>query len=130
MPENPSVFFQCAGAAEVCGPLRTAVEDAIGKAGLASVRTPARADIGVDARVEIVQERVDQQFRTTFAVRNYSIDVTAEAVKTSETVGMPAPATLSFDPQYGGERAAEKARLIASDIIDRIKAYVKRKRAG
>jgi serine/threonine-protein kinase len=130
MPENPAVFFQCAGAPEVCAPLRTAVDDAMGKAGLTSVRAPARADIGIEARIEILQERVDRQFGNTFAVRNYSIDVTGETMKTSETVPMPASTTLSFDPRYGSERATEKARVVASDIVDRIKAFVKRKRGG
>jgi hypothetical protein len=128
-PESPAVFFQCAGASEVCSPLRAAVDEALEKGGLSSVRNAARANIAVSSRVEILQQRVDRQFQTTFAVRNYSIEVSAETT-TSETVTMPPTTTLSFDPQFGSERSAEKARLVAGDIVDRVKAFVRRKRGA
>ena len=105
------------------------MDEALEKAGLTTLRSAARADINVGATVEGVQERVGQQFNTTFAVRTYSIQVIGEA-RTSEAVPMPSPTTLSFDPQFGSERAAEKARLIASDIVDRVKSYAKKKRGG
>ncbi len=130
IPESPAVFFQCAGAPDVCGPLRAAVDEAIEKGGLSSVRNAARANITVLTRVEVLQQRVDRQFQTTFAVRNYSIEVSAETTFTNEAVTMPPTTTLSFDPQFGSERAAEKARLIAGDIVDRIKAFVRRKRGA
>jgi serine/threonine protein kinase len=129
-PESPVVFFQCAGASEVCSPLRAAVDEALEKGGLSSVRNAARANIAISSRVEILQQRVDRQFQTTFAVRNYSIEVSAETTSTSETVTMPPTTTLSFDPQFGSERSAEKARLVAGDIVDRIKAFVRRKRGA
>jgi eukaryotic-like serine/threonine-protein kinase len=130
IPESPAVFFQCAGAPDVCGPLRAAVDEAIEKGGLSSVRNAARANITVLTMVEVLQQRVDRQFQTTFAVRNYSIEVSAETTFTNEAVTMPPTTTLSFDPQFGSERAAEKARLIAGDIVDRIKAFVRRKRGA
>jgi hypothetical protein len=130
IPESPAVFFQCDGAPDVCGPLRAAVDEAIDKGGLSSVRNAARANITVLTRVEVLQQRVDRQFQTTFAVRNYSIEVSAETTSTNEAVTMPPTTTLSFDPQFGSERAAEKARLIAGDIVDRIKAFVRRKRGA
>jgi serine/threonine-protein kinase len=130
IPESPAVFFQCDGAPDVCGPLRAAVDEAIEKGGLSSVRNAARANITVLTRVEVLQQRVDRQFQTTFAVRNYSIEVSAETTFTNEAVTMPPTTTLSFDPQFGSERAAEKARLVAGDIVDRIKAFVRRKRGA
>jgi tRNA U38,U39,U40 pseudouridine synthase TruA len=130
IPENPSVAFQCSGAPDICSALRAAVDDALEKAGFSSVRSAARADIGVSARAEVTQERVDQQFKTSFAVRSYAIDLTAETTRSGEAVSMPGATTLSFDPQFGAERAAEKSRLIASEVVDRIKAFVKRKRGG
>jgi len=129
MPENPAVFFKCAGANEICAPLGAAVDEALDKAGLASVRNAARADIHVGATVEGMQEKVGQQFNTTFAVRTYSIQVTGEA-RTSEAVPMPPPTTVSFDPQFGSERAAEKARVVAGDIVDRVRAFARKKRGG
>src|SRR5436190_7876406 len=110
-PEKPAVFFHCAGAQEVCSALRAAVDDELQKARLASVRNAARADVGISARVAGLEGRAGSQFETTFAVRTYSIEVSAEAIRTSEAVSMPAPATLSYDPSFGSERVAEKSRL-------------------
>src|SRR5580765_964200 len=129
-PENPTVFFECAGAPALCGQLRPAVADALEKAGLGSVRNAARADIDVLAMVDIADERVNDQFKTTFVVRNYSIEITAEAPRTGENVPMPPPTSVSFDQQLGAERAVEKARVVASDIVDRVKAYAKKKHGG
>jgi eukaryotic-like serine/threonine-protein kinase len=121
IPESPAVFFS---------PLRGAVDEALEKGGLSSVRNAARANIAVVTKVEVLQERADRQFQTTFNVRNYQIEVSAETTDTSESVSMPPSTTLSFDPQFGSERSAEKARLVAGDIVDRIKAFVRRKRGG
>jgi hypothetical protein len=51
-----------------------------------------------------------------------------EAPRLGDAVSMPAATTVSFDPSFGRERLDEKARLIASDIVDRVRAYVKKKR--
>jgi rRNA maturation protein Nop10 len=96
--------------------------------GFTALRNPARADVAVDANVTPVDERVSQQFGTTFAVRNYSIDVSGESPKSGEGVAMPAPTTLSYDPKFGSERVVEKARLVADGIVEKVKAYVTRKR--
>ena len=121
-PRRLSVFFECAGAQEVCSALRTAVDDELRKARFANLRNAAKADVAINARVTAVQGRVsaDQQF----AVRTYSIDLTGEAVQTSEAVAMPAPSTLSYDPTFGGERVAEKARLVAADVAEKLQAFV------
>jgi hypothetical protein len=129
-PEHPTVFFQCAGAPEVCSVLRTSVEAALDKSGFGSVRNAARADIAVSAAAGGVQERVSQEFKTTFAVRTYSIELNGETTRTSETVPMPTPTNVSFDPQFGSERVVEKARLVASELIDKLKAFTQKKRGG
>jgi hypothetical protein len=41
---------------------------------------------------------------------------------------MPAPSTLSYDPTFGSERVAEKARLVAGEIADKLQAYVANQR--
>ena len=110
--------------------MKTAVDDALDKGGLGNVRNAAHADVDVAARVEGVQERADRQFGTTFTVRTYSIDLNAEAPRTGDAVSMPSSTNLSFDPQFGAERVAEKARLLAGEIVDRVKAFAKRKRGG
>jgi hypothetical protein len=126
--ENPSVFFECTGATEVCSALRSAVDDSLEKNGLGNVRNPARADVSVAAQVTPMQERVSRDFGTTFAVRSYSIEISAEARRTSEAVSMPASTTLSFDPTYGSERLTEKARLVAAEIAEKIRAFAAKKR--
>ena len=128
LPDKPAIFFQCAGAAEVCSALRTAVDDELQKARLPSVRNAARADIGISARAAGVDGRAASQFQTTFAVRTYSIELTAEAIRTSEAVPMPGPTTLSYDPSFGSDRVAEKARLLAGEIADKLQAFTARRR--
>jgi len=126
VPRRIAVFFQCAGAQEVCSALRTALDDELQKARFASVRSAARADIGIAARIAAVQGRVTPDLQ--FAVRTYSIDVSGEAVQSSEAVPMPAPTTLSYDPSFGSERVAEKARLVAGEVAERLQAFVANQR--
>src|SRR5437867_2069503 len=126
VPQRIAVFFQCAGAQEVCSALRTALDDELQKARFASVRSAARADIGIAARIAAVQGRVTPDLQ--FAVRTYSIDVSGEAVQSSEAVAMPAPTTLSYDPSFGSERVAEKARLVAGEVAERLQAFVANQR--
>ena len=128
MSEKPAIFFQCAGAQEVCSALRTAIDDEMEKARFTSVRNAARADIGISARVAGVEGHVTPQFETTFAVRTYSIALSAEATQTSEAVSMPPPTTVSYDPSFGSERVAEKARVLASEISDKLRAFLSKQR--
>jgi tRNA A-37 threonylcarbamoyl transferase component Bud32 len=128
MPEKPAVFFQCTGAQEVCSALRTAIDDELEKARFTSVRNAARADIGISARVAGVEGRVTPQFETTFAVRTYSIALSAEATRTSEAVSMPPPTTVSYDPSFGSERVAEKARVVAGEVADKLQGFLSKHR--
>ena len=75
-----------------------------------------------------MQEKVSRDFGTTFAVRSYSIEISAEARRTSEAVSMPASTTLSFDPTYGSERLTEKARLVSAEIAEKVRAFAAKKR--
>ena len=127
IPQRTAIAFRCGGPQEVCGPLRAAVDEAVAKAAMHSVRDPSRADVQVEATVAGTQGRTSAQFGTTFAVRTYSIDVAAEATKTSEAVAMPSTSTLSYDPSYGSERVAERARVLASEIVDAVQAFTRRR---
>jgi serine/threonine protein kinase len=128
-PEKPAVYFHCLGVAEICAPLRTAMDEALEKAGLPSVRRVNGADVDVAARVDVVQQKVDRQFGTTFAVRTYSIELDGETTKTGEAVSMPGVENLSFDQQFGSERANERARVVAAGVVDRVKAFAAAKKA-
>ena len=41
---------------------------------------------------------------------------------------MPPPTTVSYDPSFGSERVAEKARVVAGEIADKLQAFVSRRR--
>jgi len=126
--DKSGVYFDCVGAREVCGALRSAIDEALEKAGLRSVRNAQRADIGVTASVNRLGPQAAQQFGTTFAVQTYSIDLAAEATRTSEAVSMPPSTTLSYDPQFGSERAMEKSRLVASEIVEKVQSFIDKNR--
>jgi serine/threonine protein kinase len=129
IPENAAVAFRCAGAPEVCASLRSTVGDALEKAGFRSVVSADRADISITAAAQPVDERVTRQFGTTFATRSYSIELNGDAPRFGDAVSMPGPSTVSFDPSFGRERLDEKSRLIASEIVERVRAFIKKKRA-
>ena len=75
-----------------------------------------------------MQEKVNQQFGQTFATRTYQIELSGEAPKLGDAVSMPPATTVSFDASVGRERLEEKSRLVAGDIVDRVRAYIKKKR--
>lgn len=127
LPRNPPVFFQCAGVPEVCAALRAAFEQALNKESLPSVRERQRADVVIEAAVSTIDERVDQQFGTTFTVRTYSIDLTGEARRLGESVPMPAPTTFSFDARFGRDRLAENARVVADSAAEKVRAFWKKR---
>ena len=123
-----AIFFQCGGAREVCGALRSAVDEMLDKAGLRSVRNAAKADVAVDARVTALGATASQAFDTTLSVQTYSIELSAEATGTAEVVPMPSSTSVSYDPRFGSERVAEKARLVASDVVDKVQAFGRKRR--
>jgi len=126
LPENPPVFFRCAGAPEVCGALRAAFDQALERESLPSVRNAARAEIVMEADVSVVDERVDRQFGTTFAVRTYSVALSGEGVRSGQSVPMPAPSSFSFDARFGRDRLAENAYVVANSAVERIRAFWKK----
>ena len=105
------------------------MDEALAGAGLTSIRRANAADIDVEAEVEVLQQNVDRQFGTTFAVRTYSIVLSGDATKTGEVISMPRVENLSFDPRVGSERANERARLVAAGVVERIKEFASKKRS-
>ena len=128
IPENAAVVFRCSGAPDVCASLRTTVNDALDKAGFRSVTSADRADIAVGAIAGVLDEKASRQFGQNFNTRTYQIELSGEAPKLGDTVSMPPASTVSFDPTVGRERLEEKSRLVASDIVERVRAYVNKKR--
>ena len=130
IPENAAVAFHCSGAPEVCASLRTTVNDALEKAGFRLVSNADRADIAVGAIAGVLDDKASRQFGQNFNTRTYQIELSGEAPKFGDTVSMPPTSTVSFDATVGRERLEEKSRLVASDIVDRVRAYVKKKRGA
>jgi hypothetical protein len=128
IPENAAVLFRCSGAPDVCSSLRSTVNDALDKAGFRAVTTVDRADIAVGAVAAPLQDKVSRQFGQTFLTRTYSIELSGEAPKLGDTVPMPPSTSVSFDASVGRERLEEKSRLVAADIVERVRAYVKKTR--
>lgn len=106
------------------------MNDALDKAGFRPVASADRADIAVGAIAGVLDEKASRQFGQNFNTRTYQIELSGEATKLGDTVSMPPASTVSFDPTVGRERLEEKSRLVASDIVDRVRAYVKKKRGA
>jgi serine/threonine-protein kinase len=122
---NPNVAFRCSGASNVCASLRGAISPAFDAQSIVSVQDPGKADILVEARVEVVSERTEQMFGTTFVTRTYSVELTGETRGSSQAVPMPAPRTFSFDARVGQERLDGQMRLIAASAAERLRAFWK-----
>jgi hypothetical protein len=115
------VFIACNGPQEICSPVRSAIADALGKDHMQLVSGRSRADVTLAVDVEVVEQRVQQSFGTTFAPRTYSVDVSGESH--GFVVSMKPGRTFSFDAQVGRQRANENARLIASDAVDSVRNF-------
>jgi hypothetical protein len=120
---NPNVAFRCSGASNVCASLRGAISPAFDAQSIVSVQDPGKADILVEARVEVVSERTEQMFGTTFVTRTYSVELTGETRGSSQTVPMPATTTFSFDARVGQERLDGQMRVVAASAAERVRAF-------
>ena len=69
-----------------------------------------------------------RHFDPTVAVRTYSIEVAGESPRLNEDIPMSVSRNVSADPRYGAERFNEAARLVASDAIERVRAYWSQRR--
>ena len=130
IPENAAVAFHCEGAPDVCASLRDHVGSALDKAGFRVVTSADRADVAIGAIAGVLDEKSSRQFGQTFNTRTYQIELSGEAPKFGDSVSMPPASTVSFDATVGRERLEEKSRLVASDIVERVRAYVKKKRGA
>jgi hypothetical protein len=127
VPATPTIAFQCTGAAEVCLPMRSAIEDAAERAGVGVARGTAAPEIVIAADVTILDERQQNQFGTKFVVRTYSVDVSGESRRFDQGVPMPAPKTFTADARFGRERYMENARVVAADAIERVQQFWKKR---
>lgn len=127
VPTTPSVSFECSGPGEVCGPLRSAIQEVAEREGLTITRGSKGSEIVLTAEVSIVDRRAENQFGTTLVVTTYSVDVSGESPQFDQLVPMPPSKTFSADARFGGERLAENARLVAADAIERVQQFWKKR---
>jgi serine/threonine protein kinase len=126
-PATPSVSFECTGPSEVCGPLRSAIQEAAEREGLPITRRSRDAEILLTAEVSIVDRRQQVQFGTTLVTTTYSMDISGEAPRFDQSIPMPASKTFSADARIGAERYDENARLAAADAIERVRQFWKKR---
>ena len=125
-PANPNVAFGCVGEAPVCAALRSAMGPALKTQSIVSVNDAANADIILHAEAEFTGERREELFGTTLVTRTYSITLAAQTQLKSQTVPMPAPASISYDARVGQEKLNADARVIAASAAEKIRDFWKR----
>jgi hypothetical protein len=127
LPSVPSVSLSCDGVADACAAIGNAFQSELERRQMPFAQFDP-AEIEIEIFAEEVEARQEQQFGTLMVVRTYSIEMTGKAPRFRELVPMPQPETLSFDARYGKEKLNEKARVIASNVADRIEAYWSRRK--
>ena len=129
LAENPTVLLRCDGAAEVCSAVRDAFASALQREKMAVTTSAPRADVYIVVNAAALDGAVQQQFGTTFVVRNYTIDVELEAPRFDEGPAAPQGRTFSADLRVGTERVNENARLVAIDTVAKIREFWTRRRS-
>jgi hypothetical protein len=129
LAENPTVLMRCDGAAEVCTAVRDAFASALQREKMIVTTSAQRADIYVVVNAAAVDGSVQQQFGTTFVVRNYTISVELEAPRFDASPSAPEGRSFSADLRVGKERVNENARLVANDTVEKIREFWTRRRS-
>jgi hypothetical protein len=89
------------------------------------VGNAAKADILIEARVEVVNEQTQQMFGTTFVTRTYSVELSGESQRDGRSVPMPPMKTFSFDSRVGQEKLDGETRVIAASAAERVRSFWK-----
>ena len=129
LAENPTVLMRCDGAVEVCTAVRDAFASALQRDRMTATTSAQRADIYVVVSAAAVDGSVQQQFGTTFVVRNYTIGVELEAPRFDASPAAPQGRSFSADLRVGKERVNENARLVANDTVEKIREFWTRRRS-
>lgn len=121
--------MRCDGAVEVCTAVRDAFASALQRDKMTVTTSAQRADIYVVVSAAAVDGSVQQQFGTTFVVRNYTIGVELEAPRFDASPSAPESRSFSADLRVGKERVNENARLVAIDTVAKIREFWTRRRS-
>jgi serine/threonine-protein kinase len=129
LAENPTVLLRCDGAPEVCAAVRDAFASALQREKMAVTTSAPRADVYIAVNAAALDGAVQEQFGTTFVVRNYTIGVELEAPRFDDGPAAPQGRTFSADLRVGKERVNENARLVAIDTVAKIREFWTRRRS-
>ncbi len=122
VPSSPPVHHRCEGLSDACSSLKSALQQSFERAGL-PVAPLAEAEIVLLIYTEEIESRTEQQFGSTFVVRTYSIEASAEAPRFGEPLNMPPPEVFSFDTRFGRERLNERSRVVSDTLTETILSY-------
>ena len=95
--------------------------EACRRAGLPLAR-PVRSDVHVSIDLEEVEARQEEQFGTTFVVRTYAFEARGNSRHFDEELTL-APKMVTFDARLGREKLRERSRVIAADVVARVREY-------
>ena len=116
LPASPPVYHRCEGLSDACSSLKSALQQSFDRAGL-PVAPLSEAEIVLLIYAEEIESRTEEQFGTTFVVRTYSVEASAEAPRFGEPLNMPPPEVFSFDTRFGRERLNERSRVFSAAVL-------------
>ncbi len=122
LPASPPVYHRCEGLSDACSSLKSALQQSFDRAGL-PVSPLSEAEIVLLIYAEEIESRTEEQFGTTFVVRTYSVEASAEAPRFGEPLNMPPPEVFSFDTRFGRERLNERSRVFSDTLTETILSY-------
>jgi len=122
LPASPPVYHRCEGLSDACSSLKSALQQSFDRAGL-PVAPLSEAEIVLLIYAEEIESRTEEQFGTTFVVRTYSVEASAEAPRFGEPLNMPPPEVFSFDTRFGRDRLNERSRVFSDMLTEAILAY-------
>ena len=122
LPASPPVYHRCEGLSDACSSLKSALQQSFDRAGL-PVAPLSEAEIVLLIYAEEIESRTEEQFGTTFVVRTYYVEASAEAPRFGEPLNMPPPEVFSFDTRFGRERLNERSRVFSDTLTETILSY-------
>jgi hypothetical protein len=121
-PAVPSLWIECAGSQDVCGPLSLAFELTIESERLPAADRADHAEIALAIRTTTAQDR-EQKPGGLMWERTYSVVVECRAPRFGSAVPMPPPRTLNFDSHFGRDAAMDAGRALAREAVVRIRDF-------
>jgi hypothetical protein len=89
----------------------------------------AGADVNITAEVTQTDESPQRSFGADFYVRTYAVQLDAEAPRfDSEEIGMPNTPPVRADSRVGADRFNEYARMVAPEVVERVRAFWQKQR--